>query len=302
MAIFYIVFIVIIVIGFIFIYNLLRKEVGNIALQLNKINNTKTNSKVLLQSSDKKLASLALEINKILEEKQKTEAEYKRMNLELRQAIANMSHDLRTPLTSIMGYIQLMEDNNLDEEERNEYIDIVKKRAKSLQILISGFYDLSRLESNDYKFELKSINLTNIMYDMIALFYNDFLNKGIEPVVKIDKKALKIIGDENAVKRVFFNLIQNMIKYGDKDVFISLEDKDNCIITIFRNQALKLKEEDVAHLFERFFIGDRARNGDSTGLGLAIVKELIEQMGHEIYAELLEENLSIIIKWNKALS
>lgn len=290
------IFLINIMVIFITLYVLLSKEVKNIAGQLNKINGVKTNSKILLSFKNKNLEKLALEINKTLDQKKKIEIEYKKMDIELRQAISNMSHDLRTPLTSIMGYIQLIEDSSLLEEERKEYIDVVKKRAKSLQILISGFYDLSRLEAKEYKFEFKSLNLSNIICDMIASFYNDFLGRGIEPTIDIGEKSTSVVADENAIRRVFSNLIQNMLKYGEKNVFISLKQQERFVVITFRNDAPNLSREDVPHLFERFFTVDRTRNGDSTGLGLAITKELVEQMGHEIYAELLEGKLSIIVK------
>lgn len=293
-----IIFLTIILSIFVTIYILSRKEVESIANQLNKINGTNTNAKILISSSDKQFKKLSLEINKMLEEKQKAEVEYKRMDLELRQSIANISHDLRTPLTSILGYIQLLEDNGLSENEKKQYMDIVKRRAESLQILIYGFYDLSRLEAKEYKFELKSLNLSNIMCDLIASFYNDFLSKKITPVINIDDSAPPVISDENAVRRIFSNLIQNVLKHGSGSVHISLKQHEDHIVTIFKNDAPDLNEEDVDHLFERFFTADRTRSGKSTGLGLAITKELVEQMGHAISAEICDGELSIIIKWN----
>ena len=293
--------IVISIIGSLFaiLYFLLRRDIDNIANQLHEINNTSTSSKILDPTSNKQLGNLVLEINKSLEEKQKTEVEYKRMDMELRQAIANVSHDLRTPLTSIMGYIQLMDDNELSVEERNQYIDIVKNRTKSLQNLISSFYELSRLQSKEYKFDLKSLNLSNIICDLLASFYNDFLNKGIEPFIEIDESVSLVIADENAVRRIFSNLIQNALRYGNANVSVLIRQDENHVITTFSNDAENLKEEDVSHLFERFFTSDRTRSGENTGLGLAITKELVEQMGHEISLEFCNCNLSIIIKWKK---
>lgn len=291
--------IVISIIGSLFaiLYFLSRRDIDNIANQLNEVNNTSTSSKILNPTFNKQLGNLVLEINKSLEEKQKTEVEYKRMNMELRQAISNVSHDLRTPLTSIMGYIQLMDDNELSIEERNQYIEIVKNRTKSLQNLISSFYELSRLQSKEYKFDLKSLNLSNIICDLLASFYNDFLNKGIEPFIEIDENVSLVIADENAVRRIFSNLIQNALRYGNTNVSVSVKQDENHVITTFSNDAENLKEEDVSHLFERFFTSDRTRSGENTGLGLAITKELVEQMGHEINLEFHNSNLSIIIKW-----
>ena len=138
-----IVMLVIILVTFITLYFSLRKKIMSVVNSLSNINSTVTNSKILISSTDNVVRSLAMEINKSLEEKKNTEAEYKRMDYEIRQAIANISHDLRTPLTSIMGYMQLIEDESLSHVERAGYIDIVKKRSKALQLLIEGFYDLS---------------------------------------------------------------------------------------------------------------------------------------------------------------
>lgn len=279
------------------LYVLLYSEIKSINNQLNKINKIKTNSKILLSCSNKQLRVLALGINKNLEEKQKSEAKYKKMELELRKAISNISHDLRTPLTSIMGYMQLIDDNILSEDENKPYINIIKNRTKVLENLITSFYDLSRIEGNEYKFDLKSLNLNNIVCECVASSYNDFLSFEVEPKLDIEENPCFIIGDEVAVKRVFSNLIQNIIKYGKGNVAISLKRSNDNIVTIFQNDAPNLSDEDAKHLFERFFTADRARTGKNTGIGLAITKQLVEQMGHEISAELVEGNLSIIIRW-----
>lgn len=292
-----IIILIIVLTIFVALYFSHRKNVKGIINTLKHINSTKTNSKILISSTDNLIRSLALEINKSLEAKNSTEAEYKRMDQGLRQAIANISHDLRTPLTSIMGYIQLIEDESLPLEERKEYIDIVKKRSKALQMLIGGFYDLSRLEAKEYKFELKTINLYNLLSDIIASYYNDFIKKGIEPNIELEENIKPVIIDENAARRIFSNLIQNLLRYGKEDVSITLRQKEGYISCVFSNEALSLMQEDVKHLFDRFFTVDRSRADKSTGLGLAITKQLVEQMGHKISAKLENGRLSIEIMW-----
>lgn len=282
---------------FVTLYVILRRNLGNIINQLKNINSTKTNSKILIFSSDKCIRELAIVINKSIEERQKTEIQYKKMEIELKQAVANMSHDLRTPLTSIVGYMQLIEDDTLTDEEKKEYIDIVKKRSQALQDLITSFYDLSRLESKEYKFELKSLNISNIVCDITASFYKNFLDKKIEPVISIDENIQNVIADENAVRRIISNLMQNILRYGTGKVYIYINQHNGYVSTIFTNDAPDLSEEDAAHLFERFFTADRARTGKSTGLGLSIVKQLVEQMGHTISSRLGNGKLSIEIDW-----
>lgn len=292
-----IIILVVLLIIFFIVNILLGKGIGDLTCKLKKINSTETNSKLLLTVPFKKLSELTFEINRNIERKISTEAKYKKSNLEMKKAIANISHDLRTPLTSIIGYIQLIEDETLPYDERKEYIEIVRKRSLNLQSLISSFYDLSRLESKEQKFKLKPINLYDILCETAASFYNDFLNAGIEPVIKVDENTPSVIGDENAARRVFSNLILNAIRHGKGNFEISLKNEGKFVVMEFKNAAPELTKEDAAHLFDRFFMADRTRNGNNTGLGLTIAKELIEQMGHSIFAKLKDGKLTITIKW-----
>lgn len=275
-----------------------QNEINNIAKSLEDINSIDTNKKITLSFSNKYLSKLVKQINNNIDKMHSTEAKYKNMDMELRQAIANISHDLRTPLTSIIGYIELIKDDTISNGEKNAYADIILSRSKSLKMLITGFFDLSRLQANEYNFELKSISLSNILCELIASFYNDFIDKNIEPIIDIDEKAPEIIADENSVIRIFTNLIQNTLKHGSNFILVSLKKKGNYLVTNFINDAPNLNEEDVNHLFERFFTGDKMRTSGNTGLGLAITKSLVEQMSSSITASLSDNRLIISIQWN----
>ncbi|MBU3135765.1 HAMP domain-containing histidine kinase [Clostridium gasigenes] len=293
-----IIILLLVIIGiFIALYIFYASELKNINTQLKKINEAKTNSKILLTSSNKELRKIIIEVNKNIEEKQNSEAIYKRLDLGIRQSIANISHDLRTPLTSVMGYIHLIEDENLEKEERSEYLDVIKNRTRDLEELITSFYDLSRLEGKEYKFEMTSININNIMCEVLGSFYKDLLKSNIKSIVDVEETPYFIIGDNIATKRVISNLVQNIIKYGEGDVIFSLKRNGDYVVTIFENKAEKITKEDVEKLFERFFTADRSRTGKGTGLGLAITKELVQQMGHEIKAELIGDRLRTTITW-----
>ena len=277
-----------IIVGYKREFRRINKEISN---NLDEYVNIKT------KSVDKDVENLVQNINLIFDSKQKVVAEKKKKEEELRASISNMSHDLRTPLTSIMGYLQMIKSEKSSEADKKEYIDIVEKRTKSLQKLISSFYDLSRIEGNEYNFNYKKVNLSNVLCENIAVFYNDFINNNIEPVIEIEEGIKEIISDEGAITRIFSNLIANMIKHGENYVKISLKQENNIIITEFTNKSTGLTQENVDKLFNRFYTVDNSRSDRNTGLGLYITKILVEKLGYDITAKLENENLKIKIVW-----
>ncbi len=285
-----IIVLVAIIIGYKREFRRINKEITN---NLNEYVNIKT------KSVDKDVEILVQNINLIFDSKQKVVAEKKKNEEELRASITNMSHDLRTPLTSIMGYLQMIRSEKASETDKKEYMDIVEKRTRSLQQLISSFYDLSRIEGNEYNFNYKKVNLSNVLCENIALFYNDFINNSIEPVIEIEEGIKEIISDEGAITRIFSNLIGNMIKHGENFVKITLKQENDVIITEFINKATGLTQENVDKLFDRFYTMDNSRSDRNTGLGLYITKILVEKLGHNIKANLKEDNLVISITWKK---
>ena len=285
-----IIVLVAIIIGYKREFRRINKEITN---NLDEYVNIKT------KSVDKDVEILVQNINLIFDSKQKVVAEKKKNEEELRASISNMSHDLRTPLTSIMGYLQMIRSEKASETDKKEYMDIVEKRTRSLQQLISSFYDLSRIEGNEYNFNYKKVNLSNVLCENIALFYNDFINNSIEPVIEIEEGIKEIISDEGAITRIFSNLIGNMIKHGENFVKITLKQENDVIITEFINKATGLTQENVDKLFDRFYTVDNSRSDRNTGLGLYITKILVEKLGHNIKANLKEDNLVISITWKK---
>ncbi|MDQ0459777.1 signal transduction histidine kinase [Clostridium sardiniense] len=272
-------------------------EIKNISRQIREWRGENINIKT--NYIDNEIEELVKDINGIYDENQKVRAENKRMDEELRRSISNMSHDLRTPLTSISGYIQLIKNDKSSEAEKRKYLDIVDKRARSLQRLITNFYDLSRLNSNDYIFNFKNINLKDILVENIATYYGSFISNDIEPSIEIQDNTSNIISDENAVNRVFSNLIGNMIKHGGKFISINLKEEENFIVTEFINSVDHSEEIQVHKIFDRFYIGDKSRTKNNTGLGLAITKTFVEKLGHNIRAKLDNDKLYIEIIWKK---
>lgn len=288
-----IIFLITIIIGYKREFRRINKQITE---NLDEYANIKT------KSVDKDIENLVESINLIFDSRQKIVAEKNKNEEKIRQSISNMSHDLRTPLTSIMGYLQMIKSEKSSEADKKEYMDIVEKRTKSLQQLISSFYDLSRMEGNEYNFNYKKVNLSSILCENIAVFYNDFRNNNIEPIIEIDENVKDIISDDGAINRIFSNLIINMIKHGENFVKITLRQENDVIITEFINKATRLTQENVDKLFDRFYTVDNSRSDKNTGLGLYITRIMVEKLGHSISSKIDNGYLIIEIIWNKNVS
>ncbi|NFL54526.1 HAMP domain-containing histidine kinase [Clostridium botulinum] len=278
----------------------MKREIKNITIQLNEYNNFESLKKIDATLFDKEIENLAYSINKHIDINIQSQIKQKRLEEEIRKNIANVSHDLRTPLTSILGYIQMIKKGNLSEVKQMKYIDIAERRAKDLQNLLSDFFELSIIELPDYCMELEKININNILCEVIASFYSSFVDKNITPKIDLPKENIMVIGNEGAIKRVLQNLIVNMIKHSKEDVYISLKKENDKAVLTAINKCDNITEVDIELIFNRFYKKDNARtnkNG-STGLGLFISKSLMEKMNGEIYAEVHENLLHIFCEWN----
>jgi len=275
----------------------LKKEVKKISKQLQSYNNRKTNKKVDIALLDKDIENLGLEINKLIDLYVTENRERVQFQHEQQQAIANMSHDLRTPLTSILGYIQLAEAKDASDDEKKELLMIAKNRAKRLEALLKDFFELSVIESVDYHLKFERINIRNIALDVLMSFYDRFNENNMEPIIQMPEHDVVIISDDSAVTRVIENLVSNAINHSKGNIIISLEEQDSMARLVIKNDAQTLTEQDVKLMFDRFYMADESRLGNSTGLGLSVAKSIMEKMGGMITGQLNDGQLSIICKW-----
>lgn len=249
-----------------------------------------TNTLVTISTGDKYMRGLANSINIQLRKLRSERHRFQRGDIELKNAVTNISHDLRTPLTAICGYLDLLE-----QEEKSEaverYIDIIRNRAEILTQLTEEFFRYSVVTttmSNDVR---KPVVVNSVLEESIAAFYTALSERNIIPNIKIpDVKIIRNL-DHSVLSRVFSNLLNNAIKYSDGDLDITLTEAGKIIFT---NMASGLNEVQVGKLFDRFYTVESARK--STGLGLAIVRSLIEQMDGTIQAEYENNQLSICIQ------
>lgn len=237
-------------------------------------------------------------LNQLLELRQAERAAYRRKEQELRRQIANVSHDLRTPLTSILGYLQLLEGDGLSPEKKAEYLRVIEGRARTLQVFISSFYDLSRIEGGELPLEREKIDLARALSDQLAASYEQIEQAGLAVEVDIASNLPPVWADGGAVTRIFSNLLTNALRHGTDTLTVRLYLDGTQIVSAFSNRADDLTAEDAAHVFERFYTADKMRTGQSTGLGLAIVKALAERMGHTAAARWEDGVFTVEVRWN----
>lgn len=275
----------------------IKKQLKNITEQLKNYNMRKTDKKIDITFLNREIESIASEINNLIDLHIQSNTEKKSAERQLKQAIANMSHDLRTPLTSILGYIQLMEDDEISDEERKQYLKIAKDRTKRLQTLLNDFFELSVIESVDYSLKLENLNIKSIVEETIINLYDKFNEKQIVPDIQMPKEKVSINADESATKRVIENLVSNAIKYSYRNIAIILEKSKTTVDLTISNDAENLTEKDVELFFDRFYMADQTRSGKGTGLGLSIAQSLMDKMNGELSAELKDGYLHMKCSW-----
>jgi signal transduction histidine kinase len=278
-------------------YYRLKMEIKSIARQLNELNNGLTGKKIDLTFLDRDLEALAIEINDQIDETKRANAEKMRTENELKRAVANISHDIRTPMTSILGYIQLLESDEQTVENRSAYLGIVKNGALRLKVLLEDFFELSIIESADYPLKVETISLNNLALEVLAGFYEEFNQRGVEPSIHISEKDIRIQADSSAVKRVIENLVLNAVKHSKGNVKIQLDQHSSTVQLIISNPVHQLSEKEVHLLFDRFYKRDKTRSEKSTGLGLSIAKSLMVKMNGSLTAELKDNQLYMKCEW-----
>ena len=271
----------------------MRKAIREIKRGFSEKLYTDTNTPIMLSSHDKLVSSLANDINVELKELQKQKHRYIQGDKELKNAITNISHDLRTPLTTICGYLSL-----LDKEEKSEHIarqlSIIKNRTFALKQLVEELFRYTTIISDTENSVYTETVINNVLEDCISSYYAIFKEKGITPNINLCEQKIVRSVDKTALLRIFNNVIDNAIKYSEGDLTISLFENGKIV---FSNHTSDLNEIQIGKLFDRFYTVNTARK--STGLGLSIAKALIEKMDGNISADYINNVLSIIVKLNE---
>lgn len=266
---------------------LLKKSAREISAEFKSRLKTDTNTLIGISSRDRDMRKLADSVNKQLSVLRRERLRYTQGDTELKTAITNISHDLRTPLTAICGYLDMMK-NEEKSEKLAGYLDIIEDRAALMKQLTEELFKYSVIISENEEHQTEEVTVNSVLEDSIMGYYAALCERGIEPSVRITEKPIVRNLNRADLARVFANLIANALKYSDGDLSISLDDDG--VIT-FSNTASALDGIDVGRLFERFYTVESAHN--STGLGLSIARSLVERMGGTICAEYSDNVLCI---------
>lgn len=273
----------IILIIFIFYHMYYRMNIKHVTKQLEEIINIKdTNQLLTVLARQKDILNLVNILNNHLNENRHSMIQIKRLNKNFRDSITNISHDLRTPLTTAGGYVQMLQ-GDVTKEERQEYLSIVLERQNTVKKLLEQLFEYVRIESGEIVYESVKVDAKAIFIDVLAMYYNDFFEKGLEPTVIIPSKPCMINGDEQGLKRIFSNILFNAITHGSGDYHFEIEESDEYIFK-FSNRSEYMEEEDLNYIFDRFYTKDKSRNKKTTGLGLSIAKEIVKQLDGKINA------------------
>ena len=268
---------------------LMKKAIREVTDEFSDRVESDTNTLIDVSTGDKDIVRLAETLNSRLRVLRAEHLQYHQGNAELKAAITNISHDLRTPLTAICGYIDMLQ-NTGDKEKQVHYLAIMKERAGMMKQLTEELFKYSVILSEEEELEVENVFINQLLAESISGFYPALSERGITPDIRITEHRIERRVNKAALTRVFSNLLNNAVKYSDGDLSITLGDTGEIL---FKNHAKGLSTVEVEQFFHRFYTVEAGHH--STGIGLSIAKTLIERMHGSITAAYENEKLTIRI-------
>lgn len=281
----------VIVITLCFERHLYKKDIQQITSTLEVISREVTNQELHSITLSKPLYDLVNGINVLVKLQKEQKHKIERDNQTFVKTISNLSHDLKTPLTSALGYAQMLDDDTIPMEKKQAYLFIIIKRLKGLSELINELLYYSQILETNKPSEITSIHVNHEIQEIISSYYDQLVEKAFEVHISMDDSPLIIHGERTIIHRILSNLLQNAISHGCERVEIRLSDKK----LIIGNKVQSSDGLDPKKIFDRFYHASPSRHTKSTGLGLTITKELVNNMGKKIDATLEQDWLEITI-------
>lgn len=263
----------------------IQEKLKKISKKLSDILENDSDEKVMVFTDNKTLMDLSGQINRLLLDRQKIKTDFKRQEISSKKMLSNISHDIKTPLTVILGYLEIMRLHDAEDETLQK----VETKAKQVMELINQFFTLAKLEAGDTNIEMTKININELCRENVLSFYELFLQKNFEVELSIPEQDFFVQGDKDAIHRILFNLISNVLRYGSdgKYIGISLREEGRYVFIDIADKGKGIEKEFADSVFERLYTMEdsRNRNIQGNGLGLTIAKNLATQMGGDILLE-----------------
>ncbi|WP_066193493.1 sensor histidine kinase [Gracilibacillus timonensis] len=277
----------------------LHWEIKGMTHQLmNIIEHFGTNELVRTNTRNKNVVRFLSRINQLLRLFKQDQQQAQKREKELKQEITNISHDLRTPLTSMQGFTELLNDPSLSEAERSEFLQIIQQKMDHLTMTVDMFYEISQIDSADQPLETEQVSLDQIVIETMLMFYNDFEKSNLQ--VKMEETPVSPIwADKKAVHRIINNIIQNALRYAQTYFSIDWVEEDDYVRLHAANDITGVNQKDVERMFDRSFRIDQSRADGHLGLGLHIVQQLVDKQGGHVTAYLHENEFQIEVWFRK---
>lgn len=260
-----------------------------ITAKLKNILKENSRERIKLYNLSRNKKELVREINIFLDKYESISIDNKNYKDHHQKMISNISHDIRTPLTALMGYVDLLSDNSITKEKREEYVSIIKERGTALKELMEEFFQVAKLECNDVDITIQKFNISEIVRKNIITFMNEINERNITPEINIGDEEIFALGDKNYMSRIITNLISNSLKYGyeGKVIGIDLKEDNKWVILSIWDKGKGIDKNELPYIFDRLYTGEKSRNRNlqGSGLGLSIVKNMVQHMKGSITAK-----------------
>lgn len=260
-------------------------QIRDLERQIRFLEEKQSNADVVCDIRFGGIGRLTDTLNQVFEQQKSRRQQWIRNEKRIAQTYTNLSHDIRTPLTSLDGYFQLLAQTD-DRETQERYLRIIQERIHALRDILEELFMFTRLESRTYEMKLEECDFNAVLKETLFSYYEEWENNGIEPVFDLPEGKMPVLGNEAAIRRILQNIIKNVLDHGGRSVEISLFAVEGKACVIVQNKVEHPEEIDVSRIFERFYKADPARSRTSTGLGMAIARELTEYMNGRISASL----------------
>lgn len=275
---------------------LYRRQIKKICRQISYIRENETNMKLTSSLDSREIITLTENINELIEVYNERITEVNKKDRQLRAILSGLSHDIRTPLTSLDGYFQIMCESD-DATQKERYMTVIRQRIDALKNLLEELFTFSKLQDSDLSVNMEKQQINQIVYDSLFSYYDEFTSEGIEPNIDITDEILFVMGNNIMIQRITENIIKNSLVHSKSMVEVKLFREGESTVFLCSNDTENPEDIDVSQVFDRFYKADKARTAASAGLGLAIAKQMTEKMNGSISASLNRDIFTITVKF-----